>query len=270
MRLGYLPRDSVIHGLNPLTKFAFLCVAGLLSFILPRPQELVVLLAAVTAAACVATVARPWIRFMRMALLPALVITAINILLSPYQGDRMAFANYQGSNEVLLHHEWGILGITVTTFGLQKAVFLGLRWLNLVAPAGLFAFTTKTEDFAATLTTLRVPYTISFAIGTALRLVPALIEDAQTVLAAQRARGLDWDRRIIGRVRALPPLAFPVIACAIRRAMETAAAMEARAYGATGSRTLCYPVTFSRADVYGLAGVGVMLVLGVMSRIGKP
>lgn len=268
MQFGYVPQTSPIHGLNPLTKSVFLGVVGLLSFILPRPYELVVLLAVVVTAAWVAQVFRPWVRFMRLAMLPALVITVVNVLMSPYHGNHMVFASYSGSEAVLLHYEWGVLSVTVTAFGLQKGSLLGLRWLSLIAPAGVFVYTTKAEDFAATLARLRVPYTIAFAIGAALRLIPTLIEDAQTVLAAQRARGLDWDRPLIGRARALPTLVFPLIACAIRRAMEMAAAMEVRAYGATRARTLCYPARLARKDMYGLSVAGLLLALGVVSRVG--
>lgn len=227
MHAGYFPRNSPIHRLNPLTKFVWLCVLGLLTFIVPRPQEHVVLLAGVVMSAAVAGVFRPWVGFMRLAMLPALVITVVNVLMSPYHGDRMVFASYVGSNDILLHYEWGAIGFTVTAFGLQKGVLLGLRWLSLVAPAAIFIYTTKSEDFAAALTRVRVPYTIAFAIGAALRLIPTLIEDMQTIVAAQRARGLDWDRRLIGRARALPTIVFPLIACSIRRATDMAAAMEA-------------------------------------------
>ena len=267
MRFGYLPTGSPVHGLNPLTKFAFLCVVGLLTFILPRRVELVSLLALVVLTAGLARVLGAWLRFMRMAMLPAFVITVVNVLMSPYHGDRMVFAAYQGSNEVLLHYELGFLTLTVTSYSVQKGILLGLRWLGLVAPAGVFIYTTKPEDFAASLSRLRVPYTIAFAIGAALRLIPSLIQDTETILSAQRSRGLDWDGGPIRRLRALPTIVFPLIGCSIRRATEMAAAMEARAYGAIRVRTLCYPARFSPKDVCWLGVAGVMLALGVVSRI---
>jgi hypothetical protein len=86
---------------------------------------------------------------MRAALLPALAIAVVNVLMSPYHGDRMLFAGYHGDNRLLFHQAWGALQVTVTAFGLQKGILLGLRWLSLVAPAAVFIYTTRPEDFAA-------------------------------------------------------------------------------------------------------------------------
>jgi energy-coupling factor transport system permease protein len=268
MHTGYLPRASAIHRLNPLTKFVWLCVVGSLSFVIPKPQVLVVLLAIVGAAAMLAEVCRPWLGFMRMALLPAFAIAAINVLMSPYHGDRMLFATYSGSNDILFHQAWGPLHVTITAFGLQKGVLLGLRWLSLIAPAGVFAYTTRPEDFAAALSRVRIPYAVAFAIGSALRLIPALIEDTQTIVAAQRSRGLEWDRRMISRARVLAVVVLPLIACSIRRATDMAAAMETRAYGAAPTRTFCYPTRFSRADVWTIGVALVVLTVGISTRMG--
>jgi energy-coupling factor transporter transmembrane protein EcfT len=253
--------------LNPLTKLAWLCVLGSLSFVLPKPLLLIVLLAMVAAVAMLARVSRPWLGFMGVALMPALAITTINILMSPYHGDRMLFASYSGDNDVVFHRAWGPLQMTIRAFGLQKGVLLGLRWLSLIAPAGVFIYTTRPEDFAAALSRLRIPYPVAFAAAAALRLVPALIDDLLTTLAAQRARGLEWDRRIVVRARILPVVVVPLIACSVRRATDMAAAMETRAYGATAKRTFCYPTTFSRADFFAVGGAVVVLALGITSRV---
>lgn len=264
---GYLPKDSIIHRLNPLVKFFWLCVVGLLSFVLSQPHQLGVLLVLIVLAAFASKVFGPWLRFMRIALLPALVILIVNILMAPYHGERMMFASYAGSNELLFHYDLGIASFTVTTYSLQKGLFLGLRWLNLVAPAGVFIYTTRPEDFSASLYSLRVPYTISFSIAMAFRLLPLLIQDMQMVLNAQRSRGLDWDRGILRRFRAAPVIAFPIIACSIRRALDMAAAMEARAYGAAHTRTLSHPLIFTAKDGLWFTAAVALFVLGLVNRL---
>jgi energy-coupling factor transport system permease protein len=265
---GYLPRSSFIHRLNPLTKLVWLCVAGSVSFIVPSPSLLAVMLVVVAALAAMARIGHPWLVFMRTALPPALAIAVINVLMSPYHGDRMLFASYSGDNRLLFHQAWGPLQLTVTAFGLQKGILLGLRWLGLVAPAGVFIYTTRPEDFAAALSRLRVPHSVAFAAGAALRLIPVLIEDIVVVVAAQRARGLQWDRRLISRARFLPVVIVPLIGCSIRRATDMAAAMETRAYGATAHRTSCYPPHFRVADACAVGVSLLVLVAGILSRVG--
>lgn len=266
LHFTYIPKDTALHRLHPLTKFSWLASVGLLSFVLPRPEELAVLLLSVALVAMAAGVAGAWVRFMRVALLPACVITVVNILMAPYGGERMMFATYSGSNDVLFSGSLGGVTFMMTVHSLQKGVFLGLRWLNVIAPAGVFIFTTKAEDFAVAIASLRVPYTLAFSIGMAFRLLPLVLEDTQTILAAQRARGLDWDGGLIRRFRAAPAVVVPLIACSIRRAVDMAAAMETRAYGASSTRSVCYPLVFWRRDQWLVGALVVVLALGFAHR----
>ena len=266
LHFTYIPKDTLVHRLHPLTKFCWLATVGLLSFVLPRPGGLAVLLASVALVATVAGVGGAWTRFMRVALVPALVITVVNILMAPYGGERMMFATYTGSNHLLFSYHLGGVPFMMTVYSLQKGVFLGLRWLDVIAPAGVFIFTTKAEDFAAAIASLRVPYTLAFSIGMAFRLLPLVLEDTQTILSAQRARGLDWDGGLVRRFRAAPAVVVPLIACSIRRAVDMAAAMETRAYGASRTRSVCYPLVFGRGDPSLLVALGVVLALGLIYR----
>ncbi|HET8776421.1 MAG TPA: energy-coupling factor transporter transmembrane component T [Candidatus Limnocylindria bacterium] len=78
-----------------------------------------------------------------------------------------------------------------------------------------------------------------FAIGAlaALRLVPLLAEEWQTIGMARRARGVDAGRNPVAVVRLFAGQLMALLVGAVRRGSRMALAMEARGFGATDCRT---------------------------------
>ena len=106
-----------------------------------------------------------------------------------------------------------------------------------------------------------MPYEFSFAFTTAVRFVPVLAEEAQTIMDAQKARGLELEKgNFMKRIRNYVPVLIPLIVSAIRRSLELAEAMESRAWGATKERTNLYALKLHRGDFALLA-----LTIGVLA-----
>jgi energy-coupling factor transport system permease protein len=117
----------------------------------------------------------------------------------------------------------------------------------------------------------RVPYEFSFAFTTAVRFVPVLAEEAQTIMDAQKARGLELEKgNVLKRIRNYVPVLIPLIVSAIRRSLELAEAMESRAWGATKKRTNLYALKLHRGDFVLLAIVVVILVVSVYAYLFVP
>jgi energy-coupling factor transport system permease protein len=73
--------------------------------------------------------------------------------------------------------------------------------------------------------------------------------DAQTVVDAQRSRGLELDKgNFIKRIKNYIPILIPLIISAIRRSVELAEALESRAFGATEERTSIVTLTMRLPD----------------------
>ena len=112
-----------------------------------------------------------------------------------------------------------------------------LRFVSLMSAFSIFFMTTSPDDLGLALEQARVPYTLSFTFTTAVRLVPTMALDAQTVIDAQRSRGLELDRgNLVKRIRNYIPILIPLIVSAIRRSIELAEALESRGFGASPNR----------------------------------
>jgi energy-coupling factor transport system permease protein len=143
-----------------------------------------------------------------------------------------------------------------------------LRFIVLVESFSVFFLTTSPDHLGLALEQTHIPYEFCFAFTTAVRFVPVLAEEAQTIMDAQKARGLELERgNFLKRIRNYIPILIPLIISAIRRSLELAEAMESRAWGATKKRTNLYVLKMHRGDIILLIITVVTLVVAVYVRL---
>jgi energy-coupling factor transport system permease protein len=138
----------------------------------------------------------------------------------------------------------------------------------LVESFSVFFLTTSPDHLGLALEQTRVPYEFVFAFTTAVRFVPVLAEEAQTIMDAQKARGLELERgNFLKRIRNYIPILIPLIISAIRRSLELAEAMESRAWGATRKRTNLYVLKMHRGDFALIAITLGILAITIYARL---
>ena len=146
-----------------------------------------------------------------------------------------------------------------------------LRFIVLVSAFSMFFMTTSPDDLGLALEKARLPYTLSFTFTTAVRLVPTIALEAQTIVDAQRSRGLELDRGgLIQRVRKYVPILIPLIVSAIRRSTELAEALESRAFGAVKDRQPLAMLQMKPLDWAAVAIALAVLAAGIYVQIYVP
>jgi energy-coupling factor transport system permease protein len=145
---------------------------------------------------------------------------------------------------------------------LESAAAMTLRFVVLVESFSIFFLTTSPDHLGLALEQTGIPYEFCFAFTTAVRFVPVLAEEAQTIMDAQKARGLELERgNFLKRIRNYIPILIPLIVSAIRRSLELAEAMESRAWGAAKKRTNLYVLKMHRGDVALFAlTIGIVII----------
>jgi energy-coupling factor transport system permease protein len=228
---------SPIHNLDPRIKFVYVCAIFAAAIIFWELIPLIALFLVQIPFVLLARVRREWQRSMRGAAFLATIIFLTNILFS------FIGANY-----------------TVIPSDVERALALTLRFVVLVESFSVFFLTTSPDHLGLALEQTHVPYEFVFAFTTAVRFVPVLAEEAQTIMDAQKARGLELERgNFLKRIRNYIPILIPLIVSAIRRSLELAEAMESRAWGATKKRTNLYVLRMHKGDV-ALVGLTILLL----------
>ncbi len=156
--------------------------------------------------------------------------------------------------------------LTGSTFTYSLA--MTIRFLALMSSFSIFFMTTSPDDLGLALEQAHVPYSLCFTFTTAVRLVPTMAVDAQTVVDAQRSRGLELDKgNFLKRIRNYIPILIPLIVSAIRRSVELAEALESRAFGLTSRRQSLIVLRMKTSDYLTILISIVLLLLAAWASI---
>ncbi|HKL13693.1 MAG TPA: energy-coupling factor transporter transmembrane component T [Halanaerobiales bacterium] len=155
--------------------------------------------------------------------------------------------------------QWKFLRIE--SEGLYTGTFMASRILLLIMFTSLLTLTTSPlqltdgiEYILKPLKKIGVPASeISMMMTIALRFIPTLMEEAEKIMKAQKARGADFESgNLIQRAKNLIPLLVPLFISAFRRADELALAMESRCYQGDKKRTRLHIMQIKRRDIIAL------------------
>jgi energy-coupling factor transport system permease protein len=234
---------SPIHNLDPRIKFVYVCAIFVVAIIFGELLPLMILFFMQIPLVLLAGVKRQWLRSMRGAVFLATIIFLTNFIFAFIGGRAIAES-------------------------LENAIAMTLRFVVLVESFSIFFLTTSPDHLGLALEQTRIPYEFCFAFTTAVRFVPVLAEEAQTIMDAQKARGLELERgNFLKRIRNYIPILIPLIVSAIRRSLELAEAMESRAWGATKNRTNLYVLKMHRGDLVLLAITVGILATAIYVRL---
>ena len=162
--------------------------------------------------------------------------------------------------------------ITATAEGLGFALEILVRILAISGAVTLFYLTTRPADLTVDLERRGVSPRVAFVANASVQTVPAVVERAVQITAAQRARGLDTEGSVWRRIRGVLPIVGPVILGAIAEVEERTMALEARGSSRPGRRTLLWAPSDSSAQrvlrwtlLLGLVGLIVARIAGWLS-----
>lgn len=228
------PGPTAFHRLNPLTKATLATVTAIAAVVLGGligPAILVGL--AIIGPAVAAGVLG---RLLRLSLLLALPIALSALLVNVFF--------FPGGQTVLLR----IGPVTATAEGLAFALEILARIMAISGAVTLFYLTTRPADLVVDLERRGISPRIAFVANASVQTVPAMVERAGQITAAQRARGLDTEGSVWRRVRGIVPIVGPVILGSIAEVEERTMALEARGFTRPGRRTLLWAPPDSGAE----------------------
>lgn len=148
--------------------------------------------------------------------------------------------------------------------GWGSATALAVRVLALALPGVLLVASTDPVRLADSLTLhWRVSTRFAYGALAALRLVPLLATEWQTIRLARRARGIEPGRNPVAHARLFAGTAFALLVGAVRRGTRLAAAMDARGFDSGIPRTNARGSRLRRRDAAYLAGAVAVCTLAV-------
>ena len=259
----YFPGDTILHRLDPRTKI-LMVVFYIVALFMAKNAFGYALMALVLLAGI--QVSKVGFKAIRRGMKPVYIIivftAVLNVLYTPGQGEPLA-------------RFWIF---TIYWEGIRTAIFMVLRITMLISCTFLLTYTTSPimltdalERLLGPLKKLKVPvHEVTMMMSIALRFIPILIEETDKIMAAQKARGADFETgNLVQKAKALIPLLVPLFISAFRRADELAVAMECRCYHGGEGRTRLRQLKYRGRDIFALC-LGFALCVGVwaLNRLG--
>lgn len=255
----YYPADSLLHRLDPRTKFLGTLVFIVSVFVFHTFPGYAVATVFLLGMILLSKVPFKFIFKGLKAIFILLLFTVFfNIILTP--GDVL--------------WKWGFLKITRE--GLILAGRMAIRLIYLVIGSSIMTLTTTPnqltdgmERLLRPLNKLHVPvHEIAMMMTIALRFIPILLEETDKIMKAQIARGADFENgNLIQKAKNMIPLLVPLFISAFRRANDLAMAMEARCYHGGDDRTQMKPLVYASRDYLAYAVLAAYLAVAIAFRV---
>ena len=255
------PAQSFIHRLDPRTKILSLIAFIVMLFVANNFYSLFACALLIFAAIIASKV--PFgsvVRSIKGILIILIFTSVLNLF-------------FHGGERLLTPESWFI---KIYLEGVTFAVFLVLRLFFLVMASSVLTLTTTPvaltdgiESLLRPLKVIRFPvHELALIMSIALRFIPTLIDETNRIIAAQKARGADFESgNIFKRIKAIIPILIPLLISAFRRAEELGDAMDARCYSASKNRTKYKKLTFGIRDLINLIVFGLLIAGVIMLNI---
>jgi energy-coupling factor transport system permease protein len=247
----YRRRASPLHSARAGAGCAYCLALGIAALMASNPIVLAAVAIAVLAAAAAAGVGRPLVRAALWGLPVALVIMAINALVTR---NGLTVIVRLGNLPLLGHTD---ITLEATVYG----AILGLRAVGLILCGLLYTLAVDPDEVLRMFR--RVSFRSALSATLATRMVPILVRDGRRLAEAQRCRpGPPPSRLTLMRA-----------ACTgvLDRALDVAAALEVRGYGAA-RRPPAYrggAGSYSRHDVAFTAAAFVVVAVSIVARVSS-
>jgi len=230
----FVKRDSPIHRLNPLTKIVLALALVLIAFISPwywTPQTLFLL--GIIPLSIIARVAREYWSFILKIILPTIIILFI-----------MQALFLPGESRIIFQ----MFGLEVTELSAQLAFRNVARILVMISSFTILLLTTHPSELMSDLTRRGLPGQFAYVVISSLQIIPQMQAKAQTIISAQRSRGLDTQSSFFRRVGSIVPLVGPLVFGSLVEVEERAIAIEARGFTSTRLKTSLHDIPDTSFD----------------------
>jgi energy-coupling factor transport system permease protein len=245
----FTKRESAIHHLNPLSKLTLALSIILVAFASPWYWTPTILLFFVIVPLCFfGQVAREFFG------------AALRVIIPAWAFIFLMQAFFQPIGHIII---FKFFFLDVTQESLSYAFRISTRIAVMVSAFTLFLLTTHPSELMSDLTKRGLPPQFAYVIISTLQILPQMQAKAQTIIAAQRSRGLDTESSFVKRVGALVPLVGPLVFGSLVEVEERAIAIEARGFTSKKIKTSLYEIPDRSSDKIIRWGLIILVIISI-------
>jgi energy-coupling factor transport system permease protein len=250
-RSFFVPTDSALHRLTPLTKLTFVFVMIFLAF-LSLSRFAYILAIPILLAVFIGKIQKQYFSLFLKLILPTTLFMFIMQSLFLPDGKTILFTI-------------GILDVSKETV---QAAFLTIsRIFVMVSSFAILLLTTHPGELMSDLTKRGLPPQIAYIVISTLQILPQMQAKAQTIIAAQRSRGLDTQSTFFKRVGSVVPLVGPLVFGSLVEVEERAIAIEARGFTSKKVKTSLHEIHDRTTDRVIRWALIILVIISIVLNI---
>ena len=250
-RSFFVPVNSSLHRLNPLTKLTYVFAMIIPAFI-SLPKLAPILVIPIFIAVMVGRVHRQYLSLLIKLVLPTILFMFIMQSLFLPGGETLLFT----------------VGIFEVYRETALSAFLTVsRIFVMISSFAILLLTTHPSELMSDLTRRGLPAQFAYVIISTLQILPQMQAKAQTIISAQRSRGLDTESSFLRRMGSLTPLIGPLVFGSLAEVEERAIAIEARGFTSKKIKTSLYEIPDRSSDQIIRWGLIILVVISIVLKI---
>ncbi len=270
LTLHTVERDSFFTRLDFRSKLVLMGAITLVAFVWESPV-LGGLLALALALMCLAAGVK--FSYLRTVLVVLLPFAAFMILMQGFLGADLV--------RTRLHREaltpiftfpasWPLVGGGMMTWeGVLYALNVVFKTLTMILVLPLGLFTTDVNAMVIGMVKAHIPYKIAFIFSSTLRFFPLLFEEIQTIIEAQRLRGLAFETMgALKRLRVYAKIAVPLILGALVKSQTLDIVLQSKAFTGSPQRTYLHETQLRAADYAVMVGSVLFVIIAAIAYFG--
>ena len=150
----------------------------------------------------------------------------------------------------ILPNSWfWIRGLTMNYEGILYGLNIIFKTLNMVLIIPLGIFTTDVNDMVIGMVKMKIPYKIVFIFSSTLRFFPLLVEEIQSILEAQKLRGLALNKVSFKKKAIIYlNLAVSLILNSMAKTNKIEIVLQSKSFSGSSNRTYLHESSFNNFD----------------------
>jgi energy-coupling factor transport system permease protein len=267
LTLQTVERDSFFTRLDFRPKLFMMAILTLIAFVWESPVMEGLLALAIVAACLAVGVKFRYIRKLIVIMIPFSVLLIVTQ--GFFAGALIRSRTGQADLTPLLTFPedwWWVGGAMMSVEGVAYAMNIVFKTLTMTLVIPLGIFTTDVNTMIVGLVKARIPYKIAFIFSSTLRFFPLLFEEIQSIIEAQRLRGLAFEKMgPIKRVRVYAKVAVPLILGAMVKSQMLEVVLQSKAFSGNRDRTYLHESELGTGDYALFALFAVFFVVAMVA-----
>ncbi|MBC7233247.1 MAG: energy-coupling factor transporter transmembrane protein EcfT [Chloroflexi bacterium] len=262
LKFQTVERDSIFSHLDFRSKLLMMVVVSIVAFVWESPIALAALTFVVVAACLLAGVKSGYIKFIMKVMSPFYLLLLITHGFWNIEQVKSLTGKQVLTPLFAFPHSWWLIGgASMSLEGFLYGWSVIFKTLTLVMVIPLAIFTTDIDNMIVSMVRAKIPYKLTFIFSSTLRFFPLLFEEIQTIIEAQRLRGLAVEKMgPVQRVRIYAQIAVPLILGAMVRSQQLEVVLQAKAFTGSAERTYLHESLLHRSD-YVVIALCILLLL---------